>query len=423
MRPSLGSLYRESEERVLRLLTFLCGIAAVVFLSVCQSPQTEPLPGKGVEFTDSLSGAAVFRITDNSVDHYSGNGIQNEYAKADAYDYHDNYLVLRSNDGHFYVYDAANYQQVQDLENLGGGQELEPRWSAGTHGTDHFYYLAGTRLMSYTPGNVLGTPVYDFIWAFPGSAYVTTGVEGDASDDRDMWAFMISDSLFHVMAVCVYDMSANAIVGRRDSFPDAVNFVTMDASGRHVVVCYDSRPMQAFHPDFSHPVDFPAGAMGHSDVAWTMGSTDVMVYQNVSNDFICMTDLETGVETKLLEIPFGTNTDIGLHISGNCYAIPGWVLVSTYGAENPPNGSQHSWMDNLLFMLELKESPRIYKVAHTHCYTGERPKSHYFAECFASVNRWGTKIVFGSNWGIFSPDDYTDAYEVRIPLGWQYGAE
>ena len=30
----------------------------------------------------------------------------------------------------------------------------------------------------------------------------------------------------------------------------------------------------------------------------------------------------------------------------------------------------------------------------------------------------GTRVVFGSNWGIYSPQDYTEAYEVTLPAGW-----
>ena len=100
-----------------------------------------------------------------------------------------------------------------------------------------------------------------------------------------------------------------------------------------------------------------------------------MVYQNVATDFFAMTDLETGIETPLLPIPFDTNPGIGLHVSGNCYAVPGWVLISTNGARNAPSGKQHSWMDNLLFMLELKDSPRVVKLAQTHCYTGEHAQA------------------------------------------------
>jgi len=394
----------------------LCAFVLSSVLVLSCHPARPVLPAKGVPFTDSLYGSTVVRISDKDVDLYSGNGIQNEYAKADAWSCDGTYLILRGNDGVHCLYNAVTYQLVRSLDPLSGGQELEPRWDLTDAG--QFCYLAGPALMTYSVEAQVTDTIHDFRAEFPACAYISTGVEGDASRDRRYWCFMVSDSMFSLLAVCVYDRTLGSVVGTKTDFPDVVNFSTMDVSGNHAVLCYDSRPMQAFHRDFSHPVDFVAGAAGHSDVALTADSQDVMVYQNVSTDFFAMTDLETGVETPLLSIPFDINPDIGMHVSGNCTDVPGWVLVSTYGARNAPSGSQHSWMDNLLFMLKLKESPRVVKLAQTHCYTGEQPRSHYFAEAFASVNTAGTKVVYGSNWGIQQPDDYTDAYEVRLPTGW-----
>jgi hypothetical protein len=191
----------------------------------------------------------------------------------------------------------------------------------------------------------------------------------------------------------------------------------MDMSGNHCVVGYESSPAQAFTPDFGTMTQLPAGATGHMDLALDALGNDVMVYQSNNTDSITMADLATGVATPLVAIPFDVSTDIGLHFSGNCADKPGWVLVSTYGAENPNPGESHSWMDNLLFMVELAPGPRIVKVCQTHCYTGVNPVSNYMAECFAAVNRAGTRVVFGSNWGIYSPQDYTEAYWVALPAG------
>lgn len=393
------------------------GIAVMLaVLGVTGCKQQEPvLPAKGVAFSDSLYHSTLVRVSDKTVDHYSSNGVENEYAKADAWNSNGAYLILRGNDGVYYLYDATTYELIRNLDELGGGQELEPRWAAQAPAI--FYYLAGSSLKKYDVAASTQQVIHDFKHEFPNCTYITTGVEGDASQDRRYWCLMVTDSVYRLIAACVYDLNLDSVVGSKTSFPGVVNFTTSDASGTHAVICYDTMPMQAFYRDFTHQVDFAHGAMGHSDVALTSDGRDVMVYQNVSTDFISMTDLETGVETRLQAIPFDTNPDIGMHISGNCYTVPGWVLVSTYGARNPPSG-KHSWMDNLLYMLELKANPRIVKMAPTHCFTGNSPRSNYFAEAFASVNRAGTKIVFGSNWGVLDPEDYTDAYEVRTPSGW-----
>lgn len=386
------------------------------FVAGCKEARSD-LPVKGTVFTDSVYGTTLVRISDKDADQYSGNGIQNEYARADAWNADGSYLILRSNDGIYYLYDGTTYDLVRSLEELGGGQELEPRWDAND--PDVFYYVAGPSLERCSVGSRSQEVVHDFTREFAGCSFVSTGVEGDASSDRRYWCFMVSDSLFNLMAVCVYDRSEDSVVGVKTTFPVAVNHVTMDVSGAHAVIAYDeSVSFQSFSRDFNTTVQMPAGGLGHNDVALTAMGRDVIVYQNVQTDFIEMADLETGVGTQLLAIPFSTNTDIGLHISGNCCETPGWVLVSTYGAKTPAAGNSHSWMDNLLFMLELESVPDTVKLAQTRCYTGSSPRSNYFAEAFASINQAGTRVVFGSNWGVLSPEDYTDAYELRMPSGW-----
>jgi len=401
--------------------TFFPVLCAALFsLSCCDNDGA--LPAKGVLFVDSSYGTAVVRMTDKQADGYEGSGIQNEYAKADAYNSDSSFVILRSNDAHWYLYRTVDYRLEQDLSGLVGSQELEPRWHAANPSI--FYYLHDTNLMEYDISAGEQGVAHDFKAEFPDCAIITTGTEGDASRDRQYWCFMITDDMFSLQAVCVYDLAADAVVGTLTAFPDAVNFTTMDASGSHAVIGYDTRPYQAFSRDFSQVVDFIAGAAGHGDVALTAAGRDVMVYQNVANDAIAMTDLETGFETRLVDIPFAVNTDIGLHVSGNCSAVPGWVLVSTYGAERPPAGQEHSWMDTLLFLLELRENPRIIKLARTHAYTARYPgavEKNYFAEAFAGISADGRRIVFGSNWGRYLPRGYTDAYEVRLAPGWEQG--
>jgi hypothetical protein len=155
------------------------------------------------------------------------------------------------------------------------------------------------------------------------------------------------------------------------------------------------------------------------DLALTSDGKDVMVYQNNANDWIAMADLDKGVETRLVFIPFNVTVDIGLHFSGNCAKTPGWVLVSTCGSKNPPPDETHSWMDTQLFMVELKTNPAIWRIAHTHSYLSldYTDEKNYFAETFASINTASTKIYFGSNWGNFS-SDYTDTYVVTLPQSW-----
>jgi hypothetical protein len=388
----------------------------VVLLLGAGCRETNPtLPAKGVFFPDSLYNASLARITDKTADGYSGPGIENEYARSDAENCDGSRVILRGQDGEWYLYGRPGYAMLKHFTDLGMGEEPEPRWDASA--PNLFFYLFGPELRQYDITGDTFAAVHDFRTEYYGASFISTKTEGDASLDRRYWCFMVEDSVFNVLAVVCYDRELDSVVGAKTSFPDGINWVSMDMSGSRCVIGYESSPAQVFSRDFATMLQLPAGATGHMDLAWTIDSTDVMVFQSNTTDSITMVDLNTGAATPLLAIPFDVSTDIGLHFSGNCAATPGWCLVSTYGAENPLSGEAHSWMDNLLFMVELKADPRVVKLCRTRCYTGKNPQSNYFAEAYATVNRAGTRVYFGSNWGDYM-QDYTDAYEVDLPSGW-----
>ena len=391
-------------------------LLALLLLLGSGCEETRPVkPTKGVFFPDSVYDSELGRITDKATDGYSGPGIENEYARADAENADGTRVILRGQDGQWYVYRRSDYTTAGALADISSGEELEPRWDATD--PDVFYHVWNSELRSFNVATGTTNTVHNFQDEFPVCMYITTKTEGDASLDRRYWCFMVEDSAFNVVAVACYDRQLDSVVGAKISFPDVINWVSMDMSGSHCIVGYESSPAQAFTRDFGVMTQLPPGATGHMDVAWTSDSADVMVFQSNTTDSITMVDLVTGAATPLVAIPFDVSTDIGLHFSGNCAGTPGWVLVSTYGAENPPSGQAHSWMDNLLFMVELKADPRIVKLCRTRCHTGKNPQSNYFAEAYATVNRAGTRVHFGSNWGDYT-QDYTDAYEVRLPTGW-----
>jgi hypothetical protein len=389
--------------------------AFVLLLSAGCHKASPNLPAKGVFFTDSLYNSNLARITDKAIDGYSGPDIENEYSRADAENCDGTHIILRGQDGEWYLYDRPGLHMLKHFTDLGLGEEPEPRWDVSA--PNRFYYLHGSELRQYDITGDTYAVVHDFEAEYPGASFISTKTEGDASLDQRYWCFMVEDSVFNVLAVVCYDRQLDSVVGAKTSFSDGINWVSMDMSGSHCIVGYESSPAQAFTRDFGTMTQLPPGATGHMDVAFTSDSTDVMVYQSNTTDSVTMVDLNTGAATPLVAIPFDVNADIGLHFSGNCAATPGWCLVSTCGAENPPSGQSHSWMDNLLFMVELKPDPRIVKLCRTRCYTGKNPRPNYFAEAYATVNRAGTRAYFGSNWGDYTPD-YTDAYEVDLPPNW-----
>lgn len=384
------------------------------------APPTLPMPAKGVRFEDPNFHTTVLRFTEQAIDGYQGPGIQNEYAKADPENADGSMVILRGNTAYWYLYDRASAQLMRELTIFNDcNQEPEPRWDPVD--PQRFFFLCQMSLRVYDVARDSVWIVRDFAADFPGAYAITTGSEGDASLDRRRWAFMVVNESFEMMSVFVYDRTTNAIIGRKDnSFIDAINWVGMSMNGGHCIIGYENLNYpDVFSPDLTSSISLPSGANGHGDLALDAAGRDVLVYQNVATDYISMAALESGTETPLIEIPFSVNPDIGMHVSGNCAAVPGWALISTYGSRNPPPGETHSWMDAQLFLVELKADPRVYRVAHTHAYTSLNfeDEKNYFAEAFASINSSGTRVHFGSNWGDYRAE-YSDSYIAELPENW-----
>lgn len=417
-------------------ITFCCGLWLLLWSVNCRQEdeflpfefimgtQEYPLPStgqpaKGRLYQDPTFLTTIERITEKA-DGYAGPGIENEYSRADPANCDASRLVLRANAGDYCLYDASSCALVRTLGCFSDCvQEPEPRW----HRTDPdvFYYLCRAQLRSYDIDRDSSATIHDFRVEFPNCYAVTTKVEGDASLDRRYWCLMVEDSLFNLIAVVVYDRTADSIVGRQTGgFPDDLNWVSMDMTGDYCLIGFESlNYLQVWDRAMATATDLPAGTNAHGDLALNTAGEAVWVYQNTTSDRIACCDLATGSETPLLEIPFGVNPDIGLHFSGNCASTPGWVLVSTYGSYNPPPGSGHAWMDCQLFMLELDASPRVWRVAHTQSYTARDfdGDKNYFAEAFAAINTGGTRIYWGSNWRNYTAE-YTDCYQVIMPESW-----
>jgi hypothetical protein len=379
------------------------------------STMNRPQKGTNVQDPDFLT--TLQRVTDKS-DGYYGPGIENQYATVDPENSDGSLIILRANNGGWFLYNPSTCQMIKEVI-TDWSQEPDPIWDQSDPKV--FYYVWNTELRSYNVDTDAFAITHDFKQEFPGATFVDTHSYGTPSLGRRYWCLMVKDADWNVISVIVYDRTLDAIVGQKSSgFPDVVRGAGMDMSGNHCVINFENITYaQAYTRDFSTLTNLPDGSNGHNDLALTADGTDVLVYQNVRTDYIALADLNTGIETPLLHIPFEINPDIGLHFSGNASKTPGWVLVSTYGAKNPPPGEQPSWMDCQLFMLELKTNPRVWRIAHTQSYTSRfyTGEKNFFAEAFATINDKGTKIYWGSNWRKYT-QDYTDTYQITLPDDW-----
>jgi len=368
-------------------------------------------PVRGQALADPVYHTQVVRVSDKAADGYSSPGLENEYARFSPENADGTRVLLRGTDGVWFMYSWPGH------ENLGQVQidnpDMEPRWDATDPNV--FRYVEGPALREYRIDTGQGTVIHDFNEDNPQCAVVRSRYEGDSSTDARYWCFMLQDENWNTLAVVCYDRQGDAMVGRLDNPEAAIDNVSMSMNGQRCIVVWDTDPAtppSAFSRDFGTRIELP-DAPGHADFALTADGHEVYVYQNIHTDWIAMADLETGAETNLVPIPFGDNPDIGLHMSGNCTAIPGWVLISTYGAST----QARSWMDQSLFFVQLTVNPVIWRVAQTNCLQSPGDERDYFAEAFAAVNRAGTRVWWGSNWNVAGSPAF-ETYVAELPANW-----
>jgi hypothetical protein len=395
-------------------------------LAVYKPPSLAEPPPRS-PFRDPTFGTCLVRVTDrrNDLDPDDASaGMKNEYARVGSLNGDGNYILVRSIDAEWYLYDARSLRPLGRLS-LGA----EPRWDA--QDPKRIYYNDGTRLMAYDVGSGQESVVHDFAADFPGQslAAVWTRYEGRPSKDTRYWGLMAEDEEWIPVAFLVYDRLNDQVTVRDmrgvPGITDDVDHVTISPLGTYFVASFDRYCEHGQLGDDAHPCglmvydrDLGGGRsllriIGHYDVALDAQGREVIVYQDIDTDHIAMLELESGQVTPLFAIDF-THTPIGFHFSGLAYDRPGWALVSTYSGGYP---EAHTWMDDQVFAIELRAGGRIARLAHTHSQVDPDQEHDYWAEPHASVNHDFTRVLFTSNWGR-SGTEQVDMYLIELAPDW-----
>lgn len=392
----------------------------VTDLDVRQPPaMSEPAPRAA--FRDPVFGRCLVRVTDGEQDKSEPGGLKNEYSRVQSFNADETRLLARSTSGGWYLYNA---QTLQPLGSLPLG--IDPRWSA----TDPnlIYFSEETRLMSYNAATQHTAVVHEFASDFPGQnlASVWGRYEGSPSRDGRWWGLMAEDQNWLTSALLVYDLQTNQVTATLDTrgWPaDAreMDSVAISPLGNYFLVYMD----KYCAPGHLGTLTNPCGLMvydrnlqngrgllrivGHSDTALDAQGREVLVYQDIDTDHISMLDLATGVITPLWPIDF-TYTALGLHISGRAFDRPGWAVISTHDGDV----ASHTWMDDSVFLIELKPNGRVVRLAHTHSLVDENQEHDYWAEPQATANRDLTRVLFATNWGR-SGTEQVEMYQIYVP--------
>ncbi|MCP4246626.1 MAG: hypothetical protein GY778_06220, partial [bacterium] len=151
---------------------------------------------------------------------------------------------------------------------------------------------------------------------------------------------------------------------------------------------------------------------GHQDVGRDSNGDEVLVWNNsadpdpICNNGIVKVRISDGHQTCLLSLDWS----LALHISAP--DNNGWVYVATYapGDPNPLGNSPWPAYTNEILQVAMDGS-EVRRLAHHR----SRPFNGYNYTPRASVSRDGSKLVFGSNFGMQQngyPREYADAYMI-----------
>jgi len=379
-------------------------------------------------FTDPTFGTRLVRVTDRANDLSPGDdstGLVNEYARVQSFNADGSRLLAHGTDGTWYLYDVQTLLPLGELP-LG----VEPRWDADDPGI--VYYSDETRLMSYNVQTATQTEVRDFADDFPGQTLsaVWTCYEGSPSRDRRYWGLMAEDGDWIPVAFLVYDRQTDQVTIRDmrgvPGVEEDVDHVTMSPLGTYFLASFDHHCQPGELGDDAHPCGLMVydryltngrgllRIIGHYDPALDARGREVIIYQAIDTDTISMLDLTTGMVTPLLEIDFRF-TAIGLHFSGLAFDRPGWAVISTHDDAT----AIHTWMDDQVFLVELKPDGRVVRLAHTHSIVDEsQPEEYYYwAEPHASTNADLTRVLFTTKWGRFDTGE-VEMFMIALPPDW-----
>lgn len=376
-------------------------------------PESLPTVKPRESYADPATGLVVTRVTSVRSGNPPGakSGVTNEYATVDPENADGSLLLLMGTNCRWYLYDA---HKLKYLEELRIPCQAEPRW----HGSnpDILFYVDRTQFRRYHVRKGRSSLIYDFSKDYADITAVRTRFKGDGSSDSRYWAFILQGERNEQFDWVTFDVERKAIIASYRALyqraPEFANWITMSMSGQYVMAGVHQRVL--YERDWSNPRVFPH-RMGHGDLALDASGREVYVAQDNQQDAITMVYLDTLEEVTLMKLPFRCEGQEygwqggGLHVSGNNLAQPGWVLVSTYGGASKPC----LWFERSLFMLELKPNGRHWRLTHTNSKSCAGSKD-YWSEAFATINKAGTRVYWGSNWEE-TCKNYSDVYRLTLP--------
>jgi hypothetical protein len=366
-------------------------------------------PVVGSSFVDPDFGTTIKRVSAARAmtDHASGGPLVwviPEYSTPSLFNSDNSRFVLQ-HDGYFGVYDGSGtYLNDATYEMTANTQ---PRWSRANNNI--LYYQLGNQLKSYN----VATGAVATVHAFTEYGAISGNGESDISWDGDHFVLAGDNAQIFVYTLSTGQKSPVLNTGG-NSF-DSMYI----AADNKVTVTWNAVGTGRFHgielfdPNMNFLRQLTQSG-GHMDMSRDVNGDPVLVWTNANDPAaICQNGivkirLSDGAETCLAGLQL--DWSLAVHISGSDL---GWVVVSTYAPGDPsPTGNWPAYT-NEIFRMKLDGSV-VERLAHHR----SRPFNAYNWQAWASINRDGTRILYGSNFGLQSilgyPSEYSDVYLINV---------
>jgi len=375
-------------------------------------------------YTDPSFGTKIERISSCIT---SGlNAIVPDYSKRQAWNADESLLLLRSGEGEVLLCNGNDYKFIKMLNTV--------------NGEDVFWHPSDPKYLYFTRDSVfysfnIDTEEEKEIHAFTKYTWANTRAEGNMSRDGRYYAvvgqqynYSTGDVIFK--DIVVYNIQTNSEISSMPIPQDSISefdWVSVSPLGKYVVVDYADETIGRYHGVEVYDLNMnfvwqkPLGA-GHSDLGLDEAGNEVLVmdvYNADSNKtYLKKHRLSDGQETVLLEL----SQSFFLHISMRNIQRQEWCFISTFDNFGRLTDDSLSWLpfEDEVFALKLDGSGNVQRLAHHHSRrfspsTPDPDNSVYWAEPHATVNRNGTKIIFGSNWRqSMQVQNSVDAYIIDI---------
>lgn len=343
-------------------------------LTLVEPPTIPAVPGYLSPVTDSTWGTRVTRVSDV-------NNRRNVYSRTPGWNKDQSRIVLGYyNASYGAILNGVTYEQL-----LVWNMPSDAHWSSVYPDRLYSANNSSANLYAYTAAGVR-TTVHDFSATY---SLVSLGDgEGSVSND-DHALVLMTQTAGGAQGILVYDPIADSIRSTR-SFSSRPNNAWISQSGTYVGVVWATNGSGAEQGVWVHDAatltpqrQITTYGSRHCDPGIDSAGNEVIVYELSG---VKMSRFADGTTTTLVTSPSAYGYQ---HISCRNLDRPGWAYLSSYKYDS----NDYKGRDQIVAVkLDGSETVEVFCFANQRTNTGAAP--------VAVPSRDGTRVLFGSEWGV-----------------------